>query len=291
MDEGSPTSASPDLPRGRRRISADEARNRMLAAARDIVFELGMTVSLEDVSMEEVMRRAQVPRSSVYRLWPYKGDFVDDLLCHLAGPEWVGVSPGQARTLAVARDVIRANRDRLNSPEGRLAVTRETARQAIACSFEDLLSAKGWTFYFALAGTIDYVRDAQARARIAAALEESEQVRVRSLAAFYRELAGVVGLRLRDGYRFEHLALAGGALLQGLLVREIVARNSPRDQSQSTDEDVQTPHRMLTHPLPGHGLDGETADWSFAASAYLAIFESILEPDPNFSPADPPANW
>lgn len=267
----------------RRRMSAAEVRERMLAAAREIVLRSGMTISLEDVSLEDVMRQAKVPRSSVYRLWPYKSDFVDDLLCLMATPEWVGLTPGQAPALDVAREVVRANRDRLGTPEGRWAVSRESVRQAVEVSFADIDAAKGWVFYFALVGTVDYVRDPNARARIAAALEECERVRVRSIAALYEELARWTGTRPRAGYRTEHIAEATGAMMQGLLTRMIVARNSPNDQTQLTDDGRWSPYRMITQPHTGPGIDGTEVDWSFVASAYCALFEGMTELDPDFT--------
>ncbi|WP_146060365.1 hypothetical protein [Amycolatopsis sp. CA-128772] len=185
--------------------------------------------------------------------------------------------------------VLRANADRLATLEGRAAVLRETARQAVLCNFEEMITAKGWTFYFALASTIDYVRDPEARARIAAALEECEATRIRGLVDFYRKLADILGLRLRAGYRFEHLALAGGALLQALLLRLTVARNSPHDQSVSAVDCIWTAHRLITEPLPGPGLDTPVADWSFAASTYFALFEAVLELDPDATPSGLPA--
>lgn len=284
MDEAPPPPSSDQFSR-RRRMSATEVRERMLAAAREIVLRSGMTISLEDVSLEDVMRQAEVPRSSVYRLWPYKTDFVDDLLCLLATPDWVGLTPGQAPALDVAREVVRANRDRLDTPEGRWAVTRESIRRAVEVSFADLVATKAWVFYFALVGTIDYVRDPNARARIAAALEECERVRVRSIAALYEELARWTGTRPRAGFRTEHIAEATGAMLQGLMTRMVVARNSPNDQTQLTDDGRWSPHRMITQPLAGPGIDGTEIDWSFVASAYCALFEGMIELDPDFTPS------
>lgn len=282
---------TPPTPRAnrKRRLSADEVRNRMLAAAQAIVLDLGMTVSLEDVSLEDVMRRAEVPRSSVYRLWPYRGDFIDDLLCHMAQPDWVELTPaGQQSALDVAREVARANEGLLGTAEGRRAVSREASRLAVLQNLRDLLGAKGWTFYFALASTVDYVRDPHARARIAAALEQAEVARIRGLAGFYREVAEAFGLRPRTGYRFEHLALAGGAMLQGLMLRMVVSRNTGTEPAPPA-EGAWTLDSLINDPLPGPGLDTPVAEWSFAAGAYLALFESILEPDPDFVPGDPAA--
>lgn len=274
----------------RRRIPAREVRERMLAAAQAMVLEMGVTVSLDDVSLEDVMRRADVPRSSVYRLWPYKGDFIDDLLCYLAAPIWVEPAspPSQQRALNLALEVVRANQHRLVTAAGRRAVTREAARRAVAQNFQDMVASSGsWLIHLALAATVNSVRNPRARARIAAALQDAERARVDSLVRFYRVLAQMLGLRVREGYRFEHLAVAGGMVVQGLMMRQIIARNAegcppPAGSGQSWSLDA-----LINDPLPGPGLDGGTAEWSFAAAAYLGIFEHILEPDPD-SPFSPP---
>jgi AcrR family transcriptional regulator len=44
----------------------------------------GLTVSLDHISLEEVIRDADVSRSAVYRRWPYKDLFFSDLVKELA---------------------------------------------------------------------------------------------------------------------------------------------------------------------------------------------------------------
>src|SRR6516162_7290019 len=68
------------------RVPAEEVRQRMLDAGRDLALAAGAALTIEHLRLEEVIQRARVPRSSVYRLWPYREDYTDDLLCYLAGP-------------------------------------------------------------------------------------------------------------------------------------------------------------------------------------------------------------
>ena len=67
------------------RVPAEEVRQRMLDAGRELAIEAGAALTIEHLRLEEVIQRARVPRSSVYRLWAYRDEYIDDLLCHLAG--------------------------------------------------------------------------------------------------------------------------------------------------------------------------------------------------------------
>ncbi len=44
---------------------------------------------------------------------------------------------------------------------------------------------------------------------------------------------------------------------------------------------------LLNAPVPGPGLDGEPAEWTLAAFAYLGVIDSFLELDPDFVPPGP----
>ncbi|HEX3649978.1 MAG TPA: hypothetical protein VHV49_16240 [Pseudonocardiaceae bacterium] len=90
------------------------------------------------------MRQADVPRSSVYNLWPTRGEFVDAVLRHLARPDWIDSAAfGQRASIDLALEVVRANRHRLRSVPDRIDVQREATRVAIARNFHDIIRAKG----------------------------------------------------------------------------------------------------------------------------------------------------
>ena len=67
-----------------RRLSDHETEQRVLHAAMALVNRTGLTVSLDHLSFEDIIRDADVARSAVYRRWPYKDLFFSDLVKELA---------------------------------------------------------------------------------------------------------------------------------------------------------------------------------------------------------------
>jgi AcrR family transcriptional regulator len=270
----------------RQRIPADEVRTKMLTAARDLVLASGVTISLEDLSLEDVIRHAGVPRSSVYRVWPYKGDFVDDLLCHLARPDWFGAAAVDQDTIDLARKVAADHEQMLGTPGGRRAVALEAARQAVLRYFRAIVTSREWQIYIALVATARSARDDQARARIGAALGGSQAAFITGMAEFYQLMADGLGLRLRSpAYSYTHLAAAAAALVEGLALRQILAdaqRGNPGSRSHHPHLDLE---QLISAPLPGPGIDGKPAVWSLAALAFTGILDTFVEPDPSYSPA------
>src|SRR5674476_636519 len=79
--------------RRRQRISDGETEQRMLEAALALVESQGLTVSLDHLSLENVIARADVSRSSAYRRWPYKDLFLADLLVAVARDTDLTIEP------------------------------------------------------------------------------------------------------------------------------------------------------------------------------------------------------
>ena len=110
------------------RVAAEEVRQRMLDAGRELALEAGAALTIEHLRLEEVIQRARVPRSSVYRLWPYREEYTDDLLCYLAGPgSWFsrpdGLRPRDVRPSSGGSST--ENMHLLATPGGRRALMCE----------------------------------------------------------------------------------------------------------------------------------------------------------------------
>ena len=126
------------------RVPAEEVRQRMLDAGRELAIEAGAALTIEHLRLEEVIQRARVPRSSVYRLWSYREEYIDDLLCYLAGAgSLFGNRPVfDPETFSIASNVLADNRHLLASPDGRRALLREVVRLTTTRNYQALIRVR-----------------------------------------------------------------------------------------------------------------------------------------------------
>ena len=279
------------------RVSADEVKQRMLDAGRELALEAGAALTIERLLLEEVIQRARVPRSSAYRQWAHREDYIDDLLCYLAGPgSWFSDRPVLAPdTVIVAQRILDDNKALMSAPEGRRALLHEVARIAVERNYEALTSSAPWRLHMALEVTLGSTRSGEARRRIAAALEDAQQVSRESMVAMLGYVIGRLGMRLRDpAYSLDHLVLAGGLLIQALAMRNVQVQTAAGEPGSGDGEDsAASPgaiaaaarvNELLNAPIPGPGLTGQPAPWSLVALAYLGVVDAFIEPDPDFVP-------
>jgi AcrR family transcriptional regulator len=263
------------------RVAAEEVRQRMLDAGRELAIETGAALTIEHLRLEEVIQRARVPRSSVYRLWPYRDEYIDDLLCYLAGAgSLFGNRPVfDPETFSIASQVLADNRHLLATADGRRALLREVVRLTTTRNYQALTESAPWRVHMALIATLGSTRSGEARKQIAAALEEAQLQSRASMVALFDYLIGQLGLRPRDkAWTTEHLQLAGGLLMQSLALRNLQVRAAD-GAAEAAAVDA-----LLNAPLPGPGLNGETAEWTLVGHAYLGLVDAFVEPDPDFEP-------
>ncbi len=272
----------------------------MLDAGRELAEEAGAALTIEHLRLEEVIQRARVPRSSVYRLWAYREDYTEDLLCYLAGPgsSFADRTVFDPETLTVIGQVMRENAHLLATPAGRRALMCEVVRLSVARNYTALTESLPWRMQMALMATLGSTRSGMARRRIAAALEDSQRRSRESLVAVLGQLSQVIGLRLRDpAYTLHHVQLAGGLVVQSLALRNVQVQ-AALGMTESASDDAAEPdgaapngasdtafvNVLLNGPVPGPGLDGKPAEWTLAAFAYLGVLDKFLELDPDFTP-------
>ncbi len=206
------------------RVAAEEVRQRMLEAGRELALEAGAALTIEHLRLEEVIQRARVPRSSVYRLWAYREQYTDDLLCYLAGPgsSFADRTVFDPETVTIIGRVLAENMYRLATPDGRRALMCEVVRLSVARNYAALTESLPWRLQMALMATLGSTRSGEARRHIAAALEDSQRRSRESLVAVLEQITQVLGLRLRrPAYTLDHVQLAGGLLVQSLALRNV----------------------------------------------------------------------
>lgn len=276
------------------RVPAEEVRQRMLDAGRWLALEAGAALTIEHLRLEEVIQRARVPRSSVYRLWAYREEYIDDLLCYLAGEgSWFSGRPVLApETSSVLRRVLAENKQLLATMEGRRALMLEIVRLTTVRNYDALTESTTWRLHMALVATLGSTRSGEARKRIAAALEDAQKQSRESMVALLSYLMGALGLRLRDpAYTLDHVQLAGGLLVQSLALRNVQVQAALGEggagdgqAAPGAPQEAKEVRALLNFPVPGPSLGGEPAEWTLAARAYLGVLDTFVELDPDFTP-------
>ena len=261
-DKQSPTG----LTRRRRRLTDAETAQRMLDTAMAMIDATGLTVSLDHISFEDVIRDAGVARSAVYRRWPYKDLFFSDLLKAIAATAPAAIGPDGTAGVDAVRQLALDRLDQFRTADGRRALLVELLRQGALSDFEAMHASTQWRTYIALHATFLSLADGELRTEVQAALATAERELINGIARSYEHLAALFGLRLRlelDA-TFEELAAQASATMRGFV---ITVRTLP-DLAE---------RRLRTGPLGA----AETAEWSQPALGVVAAALSFLEPDPS----------
>jgi AcrR family transcriptional regulator len=250
------------LARRGRRLSDDETEHRMLQAAVAMVNRTGLTVSLDHISFEDVIRDADVSRSAVYRHWPYKDLFFSDLVKELAKDATPTIADDET---ALMRRVIAEHQDWLQTPQLRHSLVIELFRQLALFDFQTIYGSPRWRTYLALHATVMSLADGELRDHVQATLAQSEHDRITRIANAWQQLTGLFGYRLRAelGATFETMATLLSATLRGLV---IMALSTP---------DIAA-HRTQGSPFGA----ADAQEWSLAAIGLASIASAFLEPDP-----------
>lgn len=245
-----------------RRLSETDLRERILGTAVAMLTESGgLTVSMAHLNMEELIRIADVPRSSVYRTWGSKEAFHLDLMERMLEPGPDGTYADEVA--GIARAVLSEHRDRLGSPEGRRAVFEELVRCTITEIFYGASRSLAWRSFTALAVALPTL-DPAGHDRILAALATSHAQIIGRVADLYTEMIPTLGMRMKDGFDVRTLAATGSSVMDGLI------RLSLTDPITVASRTVRT------------GIDGQPIGWELPAVAFLAIMDAMAELDPDF---------
>ncbi len=250
------------LARRGRRLSDRETEQRMLRAAVAMVQRTGLTVSLDHISLEDVIRDADVSRSAVYRRWPYKDLFFSDLVKQLAKDATPTIVDEE---LELMRRVMAEHDDWLETAELRHGLVIELFRRLSLLDFETMYNSPGWRTYIALHATFMSLADGALRDQVQTALAESERAHSARIARAWQQLTGIFGYRLRPelGATFEMLAMLLSATMRGLI---IMALSTPGIAG----------HRVQASPFGAVSRD----EWSWPAMGLAGLASAFLEPDP-----------
>lgn len=252
------------LARRGRRLSDAETEQRMLRAALAMVHSTGLTVSLDHISFEDVIRDADVSRSSAYRRWPYKDLFFSDLVRELAkDANPAGILDDE---IALVQRVVAEHPDWPTTPTARRQLVAELFRRLAVLDFESLYRSPRWRTYLALQATFLSLAAGELRDQVRAALADSEREHTVRVAGAWQYLVSLLGYRLRPdlGATFETLATLLDAEMRGLVLLALA-------------NDGIVTHRSPASPFGAGGV----REWSLPALGLGSIAEAFLEPDPD----------
>jgi AcrR family transcriptional regulator len=249
--------------RRRPRLSDQETERRMLETAAAAVAEAGLTVSLEHIRLEDVIREAGVSRSTVYRRWPQKEMFLGDLLLELARARAPLSSLGGAEVNDAVRRTVLERLDLLETADGRQRLLAELLRTLAEEDVRRIRASSQWRTYLALTATFVSLPDGDLRDRVQEELARSEQEFVEAIASSARAISSMFGLRLRSGVSISYDDIANliHAFGRGMVIKTLSAPE------------------LATRRVEGK-LYGDAEAWSLSALGLFSVVATWLEPDP-----------
>lgn len=256
-----------------------ETRSLMLQTAVAALRETGLTVSLEHISMEDVIREAGVSRTAVYRCWPHKDQFIGDLILELAKTAIPIANTRSPEATTQFKDMFLHRLDDLHSPEARWRLATELVVTASSLDFQHTASLSAqWRTYFALVTTVMNLSDEELLASARQAIGASERQYRDRLSRNFGIIAEILGFRLVDP---KHVPLAAVADLVIALIRGLILRNQTAEPETETNEHVSLPALGLTGILMRCFEIDPTVAWDAARADHLR--KMLSESDDFFS--------
>jgi AcrR family transcriptional regulator len=249
----------------RARLSDEQTARRVLDAALAQLAERGVSVGLDQVRFEDVIRAADVSRSSAYRRWPTRDALVEDVLVELAHGAY---QPGVGAIVAGrAAEVVASHAAQAADPAGRHDLFVELVRLTFEIDLAATAASREFRSYLALRAAFAGIESDELRSRIAAALAVGDRRTVARGAAVLTSAARLFGMRLvaplaaPEG--FEVVARALFAASVGFVV---AAQSDPSLLSTTRD-------------AAAYG-SSSVAAWSVPVYAMTGLVLQHLEPDP-----------
>lgn len=244
----------------------DSQKRRIVEAAAGVVEDEGLTLSLDHLNFETIVKQAGVPRSTAYRLWPDGRDgFRRDVLIELSGPRSFGSDALNEETVALATDLIAEQISELDTPEGRRKALTETVRVAADHNFVAITERINWRVGLAVTTTNSLASgDPDDHLLLAQALKDTEEQFIDQMVEFFEDVAVVLGVEMNEGLTFTDLVCVGASVIEGLAIR----------------------HLVVPEKLAGDRFrPGEDEPWSLAAIGYLSVIDGMTHFIDDYDPA------
>lgn len=188
----------------------------MLAVAVDRVKEEGLLLDYANIELEDLIRTAGVPRSTVFRIWPDRVAFVADLVRALFEADPGFDSGFDGETLQHLEQAVTGDPEAMSTPEGRQVALREALRVTVSHNMTAVEHTVAFRAYRAMSAALSSGDAVPGGEEVRALLSEIEDRYLTRMAETYRALNGAFGLRMREGVDERDLAVAIMALVDGM---------------------------------------------------------------------------
>lgn len=248
----------------RPRLSAEETRERLLAAGLADLARQGMSVGLDAVNLEQAVRDAGVSRSSAYAAWSTDDVYAPQELFQRAVLRRAveDRSATIARLQASATAVYMAGVETM-TPRDLLA---EIIRVAGTENIQAVADSSSWQLVIAVRAILHSVPDDARDDDLVEWMKDSEEeLRTSTIDDVYRPMVELLGIVPRPEYgelAYQYGEISASSMAEGLAMRYSL-------RARDFVEDIPHPHREDPEKL-----------WSL----YSLIFESIVHTF--FQPAD-----
>lgn len=231
----------------------------MLETAIDRVTNEGLRLDYANLELEDLIRAAGVPRSTVFRIWPDRGAFIADLVRALFEADPGFESGFDDETLHLLEGAIAGSGADTTTPEGRMTALRAVVRLTAAHNIVAVEESVTWRAYRTLSVALASGDAVPGGDGIRTLLEQIEARYSQNMGAVYTRLNEALGLRMREGLTEQDLALAVMGVIDGI-----------SDHRRIDPATVDRPREVTLGP------EGPQT-WHLAALAVYGVYSSFTQ--------------
>lgn len=205
----------------RPRLSAEETRERLLAAGLADLARQGMSIGLDAVNLEQAVRDANVSRSSAYAVWSTDDDFAPQELFQreVLRAAVADRSATIARLQESATAVYVANVDTMSQRE----LLAEMIRVAGTENVQAVADSPSWQLVIAVRAILHSAPDDQRDDDLATWMSDSEEeLRESTIADVFKPFVEILGIEPRPEYgdlAYQYGEISASAASEGLAMR------------------------------------------------------------------------
>lgn len=233
----------------------------MLEVAVERVKAEGLRLDYANIELEDLIRAAGVPRSTVFRIWPDRVAFVADLVRALFEADSGFHSGFDEQTLDLLGGALAVEQESARTPAERQAALQQVLRVGVGHNIVAVDDTVAWRAYRSMSAALSSGDAVPGGEEIRALLSEIVDRYIDRMAETYRGLNRAFGLRMREGTTERDLAVAIVAMIDGM-----------GDHRRINGAMIDAPRIIEAGPAGRQ-------EWHLAAIAVSGIYAAFTEPD------------